>query len=118
MGKSIATKKLSGGTDDGCVVNEARIHAAVVSEVVASFAHKEYNMEVVLNSSIKLRQEHLVFDLLVFAFLARLLHHSANNLFHFLCVLSRGASCHALFSRATFDGTATCRNYVATCGWQ
>ena len=70
--------------DDGCVVNEARIHAAVVSEVVASFAHKEYNMEVVLNSSIKLRQEHLVFDLLVFAFLARLLHHSANNLFHFL----------------------------------
>lgn len=71
--------------DDGGVVDQARVHSAVVSQVVSGFGHQKDDVEVVLDSGVKLSHENLILDFLyVFVVGIRISHHSGDDFFHFL----------------------------------
>jgi predicted rRNA methylase YqxC with S4 and FtsJ domains len=51
--------------NNGGVIDKTRVHTPIISEIITSFAHQEDYMEVILDSSIKLCEQNLIFYLFI-----------------------------------------------------
>lgn len=69
--------------NNSCVVYKSRVHSSIVSKIVSSLWHQEHDVEVVLNSSVKLIHQHFIFDFLgIFCAGIWVSHHPGDNFLH------------------------------------